>query len=117
VPDLVACVVPRGVLQVEVARGFLARARGLLLRPAPSADRALLIAPCASIHTFGMSYPIDVLFIDRAGSVLRVCTTVGTCRIRMCRGATAVLELRAGVAPALGLTQGLRLSALQPHLC
>ncbi|QUC04446.1 DUF192 domain-containing protein [Atopobium sp. oral taxon 416] len=31
---------------------------------------SVLLWPCASIHTFGMHYPIDIAFADASGTVL-----------------------------------------------
>jgi uncharacterized membrane protein (UPF0127 family) len=56
----------------EIAHGPVARARGLLGRDA--LDGVLVLRPCRSVHTFGMRFPIDVVFCDRAGCVLRTVT-------------------------------------------
>jgi hypothetical protein len=45
---------------VEVASGRRARRRGLLGRE--GIDGALLLQPAHSVHTFGMSFPIDVAY-------------------------------------------------------
>ena len=63
-------------MRIHVARSFLQRARGLLGRAPLAADEALLIRPCSSIHTFGMRFAIDVVFIDAlpkstVGKILR----------------------------------------------
>lgn len=48
--------------RVSVASTFAQRARGLLgTQPRPE---LLMIAPCHSIHTFGMRYPIHIAFFD-----------------------------------------------------
>lgn len=44
------------------------RLQGLLLTPASEA--LLLLAPCRDIHTFGMSYAIDVAFVNGSGVVI-----------------------------------------------
>ena len=106
------CPTPGGRLAVRIATRFLARARGLLAGPPLEPDEALLIAPCSSIHTFGMRYPIDVVFLDRNARVTRVCPQVPAGRIRFGWGAAAVLELRAGQAARLGLTAGVALESL-----
>ncbi len=66
------CRTPGGRLVARIATRFTARARGLLGGPPLELDEALLIAPCSSIHTFGMRYPIDVVFLDRNARVVRV---------------------------------------------
>jgi uncharacterized membrane protein (UPF0127 family) len=82
---------------VDVARGFLSRLVGLAGRRADRA-RALLIPRCRSVHTFGMRFPLDLVWLDRDGRVLRVDEAVPPRRARSCRAATAVLEVPAGGA-------------------
>jgi uncharacterized protein len=88
------------------------RALGLLVGAPLGPEEGLFIAPCASIHTIGMRYPIDVVFVDREGRVLRVCTQVRAGRMRFARGAHGVLELCSGIASRHGLGPGVRLPAL-----
>jgi uncharacterized membrane protein (UPF0127 family) len=57
---------------------------------------ALLLRPCSSIHTFGMRFPIDVVFADSDGNALRVVRDVPPWRILRCAGAAVALEARAG---------------------
>lgn len=59
---------------------------------------ALLIPRCRSVHTFGMRFPLDVLFLDERGGVVRVERAVPRRRVLLCRRAFAVLETRAGDA-------------------
>jgi uncharacterized membrane protein (UPF0127 family) len=59
---------------------------------------ALLIPHCRSVHTFGMRFRIDVLFLDERGRVLRIERAVPPRRVLACRRAFAVLETRAGDA-------------------
>lgn len=100
-------------LHVRVARGFLARARGLLLRPRLARDQALLIPRCSSIHTFGMAYPIDVVFLDPLGRVVRVVPELEPWRLAVQLGAAAVLELSPGSADKFGIVVGTQMTALQ----
>jgi uncharacterized membrane protein (UPF0127 family) len=109
---LIDCPTPGGGLQVRVAATFMARGLGLLVgRPLADAE-GLLIAPCSSVHTIGMRYPIDVVFLARSGEVLRSCGEVRAGRFRIKAGAHAVLELRAGGAARHGLRPGCKLAAL-----
>jgi uncharacterized membrane protein (UPF0127 family) len=92
----------RGLAEVEVlgrivivASGPRARLLGLALLDRSRAGPGLLIPSCRSVHTFGMRFPIDVLFLDRDGFVLREERAVRPCRILACAGASAVLELPA----------------------
>jgi hypothetical protein len=108
----VQCHTPGGRLQVKIAKNLLTRARGLLFAPPLAQDEALLIAPCSSIHTFAMRYPIDVIFLDRRARVVRVFPQVPPGRLRFGWGAAAVLELRAGQAARHGLRAGVELQSL-----
>jgi len=110
------CATPAGVLEVRVADNFLSRALGLLIGAPLRAGEGLLIAPCAAIHTFGMRYAIDVVFVDRRGRVLKVCPEVRAGRMRIARGARGVLELRAGAAARHGLSAGAQLAELAAAL-
>lgn len=96
-------------LRVGVADGWLSRAVGLLAtRRLNDTPCGLWIKPCNSVHTFWMGYPIDVLFLDEAGTVLRVVPHLKPWRIAGCRRADTTLELRAGLAATLGLRAGMR---------
>lgn len=75
---------------VVVAARFWDRLVGFL-RPRPP-NCVLLIAPCRSIHTFGMTGLLDVAFFDRCGRVVRVHRAVGPRRRVGCCGAYGVLE-------------------------
>jgi hypothetical protein len=93
-------------LQVRSATTFLARLRGLLGQPLPAAGAALLIAPCASVHTCFMRAPIDIVFLDHGHRVLRIVTALRPWRLARCPGAHAALELAAGGAARLRLEPG-----------
>ena len=53
------------------AKGYFARLRGLLGRTLQE-DGGLLLTPCSAIHTIGMRYAIDAIYLDRQGRVLRI---------------------------------------------
>ena len=73
--------------------------RGLALRR--EAAEPLLIPRCRSVHTFGMRFALDLLWLDERGQVLRADRGVGPGRIRSCRAAAAVLEVPHGIMPAV----------------
>lgn len=86
---------------VPVATGFHARLLGLALLPAERAGPGLLLPRCRSIHTIGMRFPIDAVFLDRRGREIR------RARLRPLRfarepRADAVLELPVRVGGAAG---------------
>ncbi|HSK50140.1 MAG TPA: DUF192 domain-containing protein [Solirubrobacterales bacterium] len=79
--------------EVAVASGVRARLLGLALMPRERAGAGLLIPRCASVHTFGMRFDLDLVFLDRAGRPLLARRGVPPHRFVCCRGAEAVLEL------------------------
>ncbi|MCN9244448.1 DUF192 domain-containing protein [Streptomyces sp. RY43-2] len=94
---------------LEIAASYTRRARGLLGRDGVTG--ALLITPCASVHTFRMRFTIDVAYLDRDLTVLAVRTMkpgrLGLPRLR----ARSVLEAEAGAMERWGVRPGVRLSA------
>ncbi len=71
----------------------LARLLGLAgLRMTP-AHVALLFPRTRSVHTLGMRFALDLIWLDRDGHVVRVDRGVQPWRVRSCRSARAVVEL------------------------
>jgi uncharacterized membrane protein (UPF0127 family) len=81
--------------KVVVARGVRARLLGLALLRRERAGPGLLIPRCHSVHTFGMRFALDLVFLDGQGRPLRVVRGVSPLRVVTCRGAAAVLEMPA----------------------
>lgn len=81
------------------ATGFFSRMHGLLGAHGDRKRKPLLLAPCSSIHTFGMAFPIDAAFIDDDGGVLEARREIAPGRVVSVPGAVAVLE-RASVGGA-----------------
>lgn len=77
------------------AHDFRARLLGLAGLERGTAAPGLLIPHCASVHTFGMRFDLDLVFLDAAGEPLQVRQAVPPRRLARCRGADAVLELPA----------------------
>lgn len=85
-----------GRLEVPEARSPLARLCGLAGLRALEPGEALLLDRCRSVHTLGMRFPLDLVWLDARDRVLRVDEAVAPGRLRGCRSARAVLEVRAG---------------------
>ena len=85
-------------MRVVVAQTRWQRFRGLAWRRAPPDGWALLFPRCRSVHTFGMRFPIDVVFLDRHGWPIDIRRAVRPWRVVANRTAAAVLELKAGDA-------------------
>lgn len=82
-------------LEVPVATGLRARLFGLAFLDRVDAGPGLLIPRCASVHTFGMRFGLDVHFLDEGGGLLVVRRGIPARRVISCRGAHAVLEIPA----------------------
>ena len=82
--------------EVPVAADALSRLLGLALLDPERAGPGLHLPDCRSVHTFGMRFPLTVVFLDREGGVLQTETEVEPGRILFERRASAVLELRSG---------------------
>ena len=75
------------------------RARLLGLAGLPTGPPCGLLLPCTrSIHTFGMRFALDLVWLDAGGRAVRIDLDVPPRRVRSCRAARAVLELPAGDA-------------------
>ncbi len=96
-------------LRIYEATGFLARARGLLGGVRLASDEALWIQPCNSVHTLGMRYAIDVVFLDRRQRVIAVRQALKPLRLAAVRRAHSTVELLAGTAAAIGVSTGSQL--------
>ena len=96
--------------RVRTAKTFLSRLVGLLGTAAIAEGEGLWIAPCRSVHTLGMRFPIDVAFLDARGVVVGILEEFPPNRVgRVFRDARGALELRAGTLAATGTSPGDRL--------
>jgi uncharacterized protein len=82
--------------RIEPAFDSRARRKGLLGRQFLPSDVVLAIAPSNGIHTFGMHFPIDLLFVTRDGTVVKRVLSLRARRLSACWRAFAVLEFAAG---------------------
>jgi uncharacterized protein len=85
-------------LRVRVAGTAAQRARGLARLRALPAGEALHLPRCRSVHTFGMRFALDLLWLDADGALVRVDRDVPPRRHRACRSARSVVECGAGHA-------------------
>jgi uncharacterized membrane protein (UPF0127 family) len=83
-------------MRILVARSPWKRLVGLAVRRRAPPDTALLLPRCRSVHTFGMRFALDLVWLDRAGRVVGVDEGVRPWRVRACRRAAAVVEVAAG---------------------
>ncbi len=84
---------------IDVADSPRRRAVGLLGTTSLNPGCGLLIFPTQAVHTFGMKYPIDVLFLDGKKRVVGLRAAVKPYRVTpIYWRAECVLELPAGTA-------------------
>ncbi len=92
--------------RADVADTSRKRRTGLLKHESLPQGEGLWIVPCEAIHTIGMKFPIDVLFLSRTRKVLKVKERMPPGRVALCVWAHSVLELPAGTVAATGTTVG-----------
>lgn len=100
--------------RATLADSFWRRLRGLLGRDGLAGGEGLVIVPCNSVHMLGMRFPLDVLHLDRSGTVLRALPNLkpGQLGPLVWRSHMAV-ELPAGTIAASGTVAG-DVVALEP---
>ena len=82
---------------VRLADTPVARRTGLLKHTRLEAGEGLWIYPTQAIHTFGMKFPIDVVFIDKQMRVRRLYQNLAPYRLTtLVWSAQSVLELPSG---------------------
>lgn len=98
---------------VKFATKWHERLIGLLFTP-ESKFTGLAIKPCSSIHTIGMRYPIDVVFVDGDNHITRIHKSVKPFRICFGgKGTHFVVELPAGSADENSFEPGKKLNFLE----
>lgn len=90
----------------EAANTSRKRRTGLLKHKSLPEGQGLWIVPCEAVHTFGMNFPIDVIFVSRKRVVVKIREAMPKRRIVMCLRAHGVLELPAGMAAKTGTQPG-----------
>jgi len=95
---------------VEPALDSKTRRKGLLGRDALADSHALVLAPCGSVHTFGMRFPIDVLFVGADGCVIKIVEQLGAWRMAGSLQACITVELPTGSVRRHHVRTGDRLS-------
>ncbi|HLS80337.1 MAG TPA: DUF192 domain-containing protein [Steroidobacter sp.] len=102
--------------RVQVADSMLSRAIGLIRRRALNAHEGLLLVPGGGIHTIGVRFPIDVVFLDGRMRILALAPELAPRRLRWAPvGCRRVLELAAGRIAALRLHPGMQLMVRGEH--
>jgi uncharacterized membrane protein (UPF0127 family) len=91
---------------VVVADRWWLRLRGLLGRPPLAPGEGLLLDPCRAVHMLGMSYPLDVVFVDDRRTVVATYHELAPRARTGWHAARYALELPAGTLRDTGTHAG-----------
>lgn len=95
---------------VTEATSFLKRMKGLLFMDSLARGEALLIKPCKGIHTFGMKFVIDVIFLDKDNNIIAMKKALRPNRFTpIYLRAVSALELPAGTIDNTSMSIGDRI--------
>jgi len=90
-----------------VADNLWQRVKGLLGKKELAAGCGLVLKPCNAIHSYFMSFSIDVLFLNKAGRVVKALPDFKPFRLTPLYFNTCIaVELPAGVIKASGTSEG-----------
>lgn len=96
------------LVEADLVVGFLPRMRGLLGRAVLPAGHGILLS-AKQVHTIGMRFGIDAVYLSRDYSVMRIVTLrpgrFGPFEFR----AKWILEIGAGESERLGIREGMSL--------
>jgi uncharacterized membrane protein (UPF0127 family) len=95
--------------QVRPADSIWLRFIGLMGRRGLAEGEGLHIVPCSSVHMFFMRFALDLVYLDRSGSAVKLVHALKPWRLSAARGAQSVLELPAGAIDRSGTAAGDRI--------
>lgn len=94
--------------QCDYAATFFERGVGLLGRKSYPLNRIMVIPKCGSVHTWFMRFPIDIVFLDKHGKVLRIENNVAPLRMLFGgREASITLEAMSATCGAISAFAGI----------
>ena len=100
--------------RVVLANTFWRRLRGLLGRRGLAPTEALWLRPCNGVHTLGMIFAIDAIFLDEKLRVIKLVENLRPFRLTVpYLGARSVLEMAAHSAARAALKVGDQLSVVR----
>jgi uncharacterized membrane protein (UPF0127 family) len=96
----------REKIKLMVTQTFTERNRGLLALAKLEQGEGLLITPCRSVHSFTMSYRIDLVYLDKQLKVVKIIEQLKPNRMSFALLGYSTLELLSGEVQRLGITLG-----------
>ncbi len=92
---------------VKIANTFFSRLWGLLQQNMQKKSHILILTPCKCIHTFGMSYAIDVIFVSKEGEILKMINDMKPNRCSpVIKNSQYVIEMESSIYLNLGIEEG-----------
>jgi uncharacterized membrane protein (UPF0127 family) len=90
----------------DVADTSATRRTGLLKHEGLKPGEGLWIVPCEAVHTFGMKFEIDVLYLSKSKRVVKIRQRMPKRRMSFCLWAHSVLELPSGMSESTSTQAG-----------
>lgn len=98
---------------IAIAESFFKRLTGLLRHKKLEAGEGMLICPCSQVHTYGMKFSIDVIFLAKDNHIIQIEQAMAPGKMsKLITNSRHVLELQAGAAAQNGLQCGDQLTIL-----
>lgn len=100
--------------EIKVADRFFSRLVGLLRTAGLTKNQGLLLKKCNQVHTIGMKFVIDAIFLAKEGDILHMEQEMAPGQVsRQIKKAYWVLELKSGSCKQLQLEINQRLTIRQ----
>ena len=93
-------------INAHMVTGVISKLKGLLFRPSLSDRQAVVFTPCSFVHTCGLDYHVDIIFLDKNFCVIKIAHDCRPWRFLYCQKATLILKMLGGQAEELHLSVG-----------
>lgn len=93
-------------INAHIVTGLISKLKGLLFRPTLGDRQAVVFTPCSFVHTCGMDYLVDIIFLDKNFCVIEITQDCRPWRFVYCKNATHILKMLGGQAEELNLRLG-----------
>ena len=102
--------------KVKLADNFLTRLVGLLSRSGFDDGEGLIITPCRSIHSFGMRFDFDAVFVSKNNEIVHLIEQMRPgCVSPVVKASCKVIELPANTVKRCGLKDGIILEFVEDN--
>ncbi len=98
---------------LHIPDGARERMRGLLDYDGLDECEGMWFPSCRLIHTFGMKFTIDLVYLTSRMEVCKVVSPLRPARLSACLAADSVIELGFGAAQRLGLRRGVKVRIIR----